>query len=376
MSSLHSCLANNCVGSKLNGLFLCCRHCHEKVYVECMLNKNETLTTHLLKIFSILVEEPKGTKNLVCSESKYPFDAFKAIFNVDSPFGISCPKCDDKLINYIGNSDTFMSSLQNEDDCTEITPKSIVMAEQSHYQRPAKQLRAPESRTPQQLRNPEPVINEGNHDNEMALKIHVSKFHPETECMDIAHHINQKTSLIENEHFSVAKLGRKLKYRNLPLTFVSFLITASSKDAYDTILSDGVWDQFVATAFEKRDNVGIKQKVKTGKHVQIASRTKEPPKQKNSHKKPRSEQHETVQPKKKHRSEHKTSSKSDEKQHKKKSKGKKEKSVSAKQNIPSNPDFLGSIRSSLDQHQLILQLLLKQMQQPQTSTNHQCSCHH
>lgn len=158
-----------------------------------------------------------------------------------------------------------------------------------------------QARAPQPLRVPTSESNNnGNLENHKQLRIYVSKFHPETECMDIVNHIGSKTSLAENEHFLVTKLTKN--NRKYPLSFVSFMITAHTKETYDTIIASDVWGQFVATAFEPRDKTEKKHKKKTGNQVVIPDQTKEQLKHKDIHKKPRKPL-ETVQPKKKHRSE-------------------------------------------------------------------------
>lgn len=369
MSSPHCCVKNNCSGSKFNGLFLQCKHCHNKVFLECMC----TIDSPILRIFGIVEEQPKGSKNFVAVdpiENKSTFDVFKNTFHSDGPFGISCDSCVKKLLYFIGE-DTFSNSLEANNDCQKISLSTITSNDNNNQIRSPKQLRVPETRAPEPIRLPtskSTAIDQGTHE---LLRIYVSKFHPETECIDLANHIWLKTSLVEKDDFSITKLTKK--HHKWPLSFVSFMVTTTTKGAYDKIISSDVWDGFVASAFEPRDKSKKGHKKNAGKFEEKLNQKQ--PKQKlhikNTSKKQHEPEPEPEKPKTKHRSEHKTTSKNDENQRKKKSKEKKEKTVAAKQKITSNPDFLELIKS---QH-LMLQLLLKQ-QQPQTSTFQQCNCRH
>lgn len=354
---VHSC-EDSC-GIGYGSLHCICKYCHGKIYIQCMRNRDQ-ITKDLLYRFDLMMLNNDQYLVLVdLTKKSAEIGLFNQIFNVDSPFAVSCETCDAKMkaaasIASINDNPTTSTADQNQN-------------------RTPKQLRAPEPSVPKPIRPPTSKSDGVDHE---PLRIYVSQFHPETEIIDLVNHIGLKTSLIEKEHYTITKLTKK--HRKFPLSFVSFMIVANTQDAYDKILASDVWDGFVASPFEPRDKSTKGRKKNAGKSEEkpVQTQPEHPKKSKKTNK------NQPDEPKKNHHSEHRTSNKNDEKQLKKKSKEKKEKSVPTEQKKSSNPpnsDFLELIKSTLDQNQIMLQLILRQQppqQPPQTSTSVQCNCRH
>ena len=84
-----------------------------------------------------------------------------------------------------------------------------------------------------------------------SLSIHVSKFKPNTNYMDVANFITEKTSLEFKTSFSVFKLHQR-KFNKAKPTFVSFKIKAEDKDVFDTIMSTELWEpDFKASPYDR-----------------------------------------------------------------------------------------------------------------------------
>lgn len=95
--SFHSCRIEKCTGSRYQNLHCICKFCHEKVFVECLREKDET-TKLLLELFGLLHKNENDF--LVLHDlNKYPekVNLFDRIFCKDSPFGITCGECDRKF---------------------------------------------------------------------------------------------------------------------------------------------------------------------------------------------------------------------------------------------------------------------------------------
>lgn len=101
MSSIepHCCETKNCTGEKYRGWSLNCKFCHKKIFVECLRSKDELRTKNLLLLFGLLSKTPNidGSSNwTIASDDPNRTAAFCQMFNVDSPFGITCDMCTNK----------------------------------------------------------------------------------------------------------------------------------------------------------------------------------------------------------------------------------------------------------------------------------------
>ena len=108
----HCCETNKWEGKRYNKLFLNCRFCKKKIFVECLRRRDELRTKELLIVFGLMTKttETDGSyKWEVLPENPNKTAAFNQMFNVDSPFGIICEACVLKFTTQQGNLDGNVS---------------------------------------------------------------------------------------------------------------------------------------------------------------------------------------------------------------------------------------------------------------------------
>lgn len=85
-----------------------CRFCRNKIFMECLRNRDTLRTKELLHFFGLMTKTPneKGILNWgLDNTNPNKLSAFFHMFNVDSPFGIVCDVCITKFTGQQNNHD-------------------------------------------------------------------------------------------------------------------------------------------------------------------------------------------------------------------------------------------------------------------------------
>jgi len=142
----HCCETKGCQGKVYNGWFLNCRFCQKKIVVECLRFKDELRTKQLLTVFGLMKKSlhTDGTyKYTILAEDPNNTAAFSTMFNVDSPFGITCEVCINKFTQQhtrsmypktdsatqTVQSTSRVSTNQSDDmDLTQMQPSKVIIS--------------------------------------------------------------------------------------------------------------------------------------------------------------------------------------------------------------------------------------------------------
>lgn len=230
----HCCKTEKCEGKRYHSWALNCRFCKNDIFVECLRNQDGLRTKELLVFFGLMnkTQNENGSFNWETNNTNpNKVSTFIHMFNVDSPFGITCNVCFNKLAGRQNSSDTASQSNSNSIPAINIKPP-----DNKPKQNVLIDSKAPDSPS---------IIAE-----KEKYAIYVSKFHTTVGCSDIIGHITSKTDIKDCNLFTVTKLlKRKINPKNIH--FVSFKISTADQLIYNTILDKNVWGpEFTAIPFD------------------------------------------------------------------------------------------------------------------------------
>lgn len=216
------------------------------------MRKRSEVTKQLLEYFGLMVKDTEGFLGFPSDFNKriHEMSFFNSVFNVDSPFGVSCEACDAKFRQHINSA----------------TPEEEINAENE----PVLDTRMPRPPSPCQ-RTKANAPNPSDIQREITYDIYISKFHPSTQCSQIVNLIREKTDLNE-DCFDVVKLVRNGTKNKIH--FISFKISAQSSETFDILMNNELWaPDFFATRFIQN----YSKKPKKQKPVnQVEQKTKQP----------------------------------------------------------------------------------------------------
>lgn len=227
---MHCCVRDKCTGGKYGEVSMNCMFCKNVVFLQCMRNRDELITKDLMIAFDIGAYEEDGTFIIKIVD----FDKvarFNKIFNVDSPFAITCDVRASKHKNASikkrnEEDDPLNRRLTNLDDESEDANDDVIP---THLKKPS--------------------------DKKSVYSVHISRFEMGTKSDQIIQRIMSKTSLNINV-FSVEELTNQKRTRN----FVNFKISTVNKDVFDEIMNEKLWSpEFVAREYREFRDLPVKR---------------------------------------------------------------------------------------------------------------------
>jgi len=213
----HCCVEEKCDGTIYHNYSLPCKYCQNPIFVQCLRNQYEKPVKDILMLFGL--GEYNGKKFVVNSDDPDKVAVFNSIFNIDSPFAISCYTCDGKIANLLnlGNGGSSKEAEVHKFD------------------------------------------------------IYVSKFPTHTTSTHIKQLVSNFHCDIEENSYEVEDMARSKNIK-----FKSFKISASNQLTYNILLTSKVWEPiYTAIPFENqilnkpKTNVRepVKRKNVNNKHV-------------------------------------------------------------------------------------------------------------
>lgn len=111
MTDPHFCFQSKCTGERYSKLHVFCRFCKCPVYLECLRNKSEKVTKDLMIVFGLATIQGDQFK---INANRDKVADFQNIFDIESPFSISCDLCASKVSDIEGVCEKFKLEKETE----------------------------------------------------------------------------------------------------------------------------------------------------------------------------------------------------------------------------------------------------------------------
>lgn len=221
---LHCCETNKCDGSRYKNWSLNCRFCKKIIYVECLRERYETLTKELLCAFGLMIKTPQtdgSNKWEIVTNYLTHLPILNQVFNVDSPFAVTCEICANKFNNeeFYSDDDSETNSpsaheketIQNVSDKTvKSIRKDIVEVLNTNLIDLNATLSHIQNATVSNIQNQTKTITKLTHENDV-FSLHLSRLPLETTSDEISAFIINNIK-IASESFRVEQLTNN-RYR-------------------------------------------------------------------------------------------------------------------------------------------------------------------
>lgn len=271
----HCCESNNCAGTVYHGWCLNCRFCHKKIVVECLRFKDELRTKQLLYVFGLMDRSQRqdGSYSYVVSaEDPNRTAAFFQMFNVDSPFGITCDACINKFArqqqtDLVNNFETNIAN--NAVDGKQSTSKVI----QNDNMNLTQML------SPKVTISPKPIVMPKEDENGL-YTFYVSKADTKASTDSIVAYIMENFKM-STDVFKVFALPSRRKNR---ITYKAFKLTVFTQEISELLCNTEIWtSDFRVRPFDKARNQRNKPEKQRTEKRQTKTRQNSSNKPKNGH---------------------------------------------------------------------------------------------
>ena len=265
----HCCETRECQGLKYHQWSLNCRFCKNKIFIECLRNRDTFRTKELLLSFGLMCKQtnPDGsTKWLRDDTDPDKLSTFNHIFNVDSPFGIVCDICFTKFSSPQNNQDdngNIKKTSHNDNTSEIITNDTLVTSIIESVSKSMKEVLngnifnldaslSSDSRVVTNVKQTVQQIVPPKQGEDGLFSLYVSKADTKATEDSIVSYILDKID-ISTDVFKVIKLNSRRKYHK---SYTAFKLISFTEEVSNLFCKPDIWsDEFRVRAFavRKRD---------------------------------------------------------------------------------------------------------------------------